>query len=159
MFRSKSVFRKYLTSYCIAISLPLLLGVTLYFTLYSTVRNTVEKQYENLLFQAQYTVNQYFEEIDNVTRQILLHPQIERLFSVQRDNFSIYEGHSILSVYSFSNPLVKNIILYNQHNDTLSDFNTSFTLSDFYNNTIKIGDYSYEQFRNEILKSNNYKKL
>ena len=64
MFRSKSVFRKYLTSYCIAISLPLLLGVTLYFTLYSTVRNTVEKQYENLLFQAQYTVNQYFEEIE-----------------------------------------------------------------------------------------------
>lgn len=159
MFHSKSVFKKYLISYCIAISIPLLLGIVLYFSLYTTVRNTVEDQYETSLLQAQHTIDQYFDEIDNITRQILLHPQIERHFSMHRDNFTAYEVHSILSVYSHSNPLVKNIMLHNIHNDMLSDFNTTLLLSDFYGDSIVFGDYSYEQFKEKILKNNNYKKL
>lgn len=159
MFHSKSVFKKYLVSYCIAIFIPVLLGVILYSSLYTTIRNTVEKQYENSLLQAQHTIDQHFEEIDNVTKQILLHPQIVQHFAMQRDSFAVYEGHAILSVYAFSNPLVKNIMLYNQHNDTLSDFNTTFLLSDFYGNAITIGKYSYKEFKDNILKSNNYKKL
>ena len=126
LFHNKSVFKNYLVSYCIAISIPVLLGIILYSSLYSTIRNTVEEQYENSFLQAQHTIDQHFEEIDNVTKQILLHPQIVGHFALQRDNFSVYEGHTILSVYSFSNPLVKNIMLYNQHNDILSDFNTTF---------------------------------
>lgn len=159
MFRNKSVFSKYLISYCIAISIPLLLGIILYTSLHTTIRNTVEEQYKNSLLQAQHTIDQYFEEIDSITRQILLHPQIERHFNEQKDNFAVYEGHSILSVYAFSNPIVKNIMLYNRHNDTLSDFNTTFRLNEFYDNAVKIGDYSYDQFRDEILNKNNFRKL
>ena len=160
MFHRKSVFKRFLLSYLIAVSIPLLLEIVLYVFLYGTVKNTYENQYKSSLTQAQQSIEQYFEEIDNVKQQILFNPQIQKYFTeFQLNNFTLYETRNLLSIYRYSSPLISNISLYNIRNDTLIDCNTIFNLSEFYGTSFSVGDFSYEDFVSKILQADNYKQL
>lgn len=159
MFHNKSIFKKYVLTYCVVIFIPTLLVFGLCLFQYVTAKHTIEKQYETSLSQTQSSVDQYFEEIDNIVHQLLLNPTAIMYFSSQSNNIVAYDAHSVLSLYSFSNPLIDNIILYNRHDDRITDFSTTFNLSDSYSDTISVGNYTYEQFTNNFLNVKNYQKL
>ena len=73
--RKISVFKFFLITYIISISIPLIMSVTLHQKLLRVIDNYNEEKYQGILSQSQQTIDQYLEGINNIPEQIATNAQ------------------------------------------------------------------------------------
>ncbi len=166
-FKNLSVFRRFFISYLLLILLFFVTNLFTYSRLIQILEKSTKDHYYSVLLQSQQIINQYLTEIDNISKQILMNEQVssfltEDIYDKESDSYDPYitlEAKNFLKTYMDTNLLMDNIYLYSQRSNAMISYNTIFRVDKLYGDTFQLGNFSYNEVKNDILQAFQYKKI
>ncbi len=145
------VLRKYIVSYLIILSIPLLVGTIFYKETFRIVEKDIHDSNLSMLKQSQLTMDRRMSEIEKLVQQVTLNQRLTYLVSNEEPlgNSYYYEMKKLideLATFKLTNDYIYNFYIYLKSSEYIITPVDVFKASFFFERIMKYNGYSYEKW-------------